>query len=42
VRPRSVVEPERAWRDPYADLLPGYRALYPALRPFRTGTATGA
>jgi xylulokinase len=41
VRPRSVVEPERAWRDSYADLLPGYRALYPSLRPFRTGTATG-
>ena len=42
VRPRSVVEPDAAWRDLYAELLPGYRALYPALRPFRSGTANDA
>jgi hypothetical protein len=26
----------------YADRLPSYRALYPALRPFRSGTSAGA
>ena len=39
VRPRSVVEPEPAWRDLYAERLPEFRALYPALRPF--GSALG-
>jgi xylulokinase len=42
VRPRSVVEPEPAWRDLYAERLPDYRALYPALRPFRSGTSADA
>jgi xylulokinase len=28
----EVVEPEPAWRDAYVELLPRYRALYPALR----------
>jgi xylulokinase len=32
VRVTAVVEPDPAWRDAYADLLPRYRALYPALR----------
>jgi xylulokinase len=32
VRTRDVVEPDAAWRDAYAALLPHYRALYPALR----------
>jgi xylulokinase len=32
VRVSHVVEPDPAWRDAYAELLPRYRALYPALR----------
>jgi xylulokinase len=32
VRVTEVVEPDPAWRDAYAELLPRYRALYPALR----------
>ena len=32
VRTRDTVEPDPAWRDAYAELLPRYRALYPALR----------
>jgi xylulokinase len=32
VRTTDVVEPEPSWRDAYAELLPRYRALYPALR----------
>jgi xylulokinase len=32
VRVTDVVEPDPAWRDAYAALLPRYRALYPALR----------
>ena len=32
VRVTDVVEPDPAWRDAYAELLPRYRALYPALR----------
>jgi xylulokinase len=32
VRVTHVVEPDPAWRDAYAALLPRYRALYPALR----------
>ena len=35
VRVRGTVEPDPAWRDVYAELLPRYRALYPALAPFR-------
>jgi xylulokinase len=42
VRPRTAIEPEPVWRDLYADRLPSYRALYPALRPFRSGTSAGA
>jgi xylulokinase len=32
VRTRDVVEPESSWSDAYEELLPRYRALYPALR----------
>ncbi len=32
VRTKDVVEPDAAWRDAYAELLPRYRGLYPALR----------
>jgi xylulokinase len=32
VRTKDLVEPDPAWRDAYAELLPRYRALYPALR----------
>ena len=32
VRTTDLVEPDPAWRDAYAELLPRYRALYPALR----------
>jgi xylulokinase len=32
VRVTRVVEPNHAWRDAYAELLPRYRGLYPALR----------
>ena len=32
VRTTDLVEPDPAWRDAYAGLLPRYRALYPALR----------
>jgi len=32
VRIAQVVEPDPAWRDVYAALLPRYRELYPALR----------
>jgi xylulokinase len=32
VRVTEVVEPDPVWRDAYAELLPRYRALYPALR----------
>ena len=32
VRVTEVVEPDPAWRDAYAELLPRYRAIYPALR----------
>ena len=32
VRVTDRVEPDPAWRDAYAELLPRYRALYPALR----------
>ena len=32
VRTRDVVEPDPAWRDAYGEVLPRYRALYPALR----------
>ena len=32
VRVTGVVEPDAAWRDAYAELLPRYRALYPAVR----------
>jgi xylulokinase len=32
VRVTRVVEPDPAWRDAYAALLPRYRELYPALR----------
>jgi xylulokinase len=32
VRVTHVVEPDPAWRDAYAALLPRYRALYPVLR----------
>jgi xylulokinase len=32
VRVSRVVEPDPAWREAYAGLLPRYRALYPALR----------
>jgi xylulokinase len=32
VRTTDLVEPDPAWRDVYAELLPRYRALYPALR----------
>jgi sugar (pentulose or hexulose) kinase len=32
VRVSRVVEPDPAWRDEYAALLPCYRELYPALR----------
>jgi xylulokinase len=35
VRVRGTVEPDPGWRDVYAELLPRYRALYPALAPFR-------
>jgi xylulokinase len=32
VRVRERVEPTPAWRDTYADLLPRFRALYPATK----------
>jgi xylulokinase len=32
VRITETVEPDPTWRDAYAELLPSYRALYPALR----------
>jgi xylulokinase len=32
VRVSRVVEPDPTWREAYAELLPRYRALYPALR----------
>jgi xylulokinase len=32
VRTTDLVEPDPAWRDVYAQVLPRYRALYPALR----------
>jgi xylulokinase len=32
VRTREVIEPDRDWQDAYAELRPGFRALYPALR----------
>jgi xylulokinase len=32
VRTTDLVEPDPAWCDAYAELLPRYRALYPALR----------
>ena len=32
VRVREVIDPERTWRDAYAELLPRYRALYPATK----------
>jgi xylulokinase len=39
VRAREAVEPDPSWRDVYADLVPRYRALYPALGPFGPGPA---
>jgi xylulokinase len=38
VRTVSVVEPNPAWRDVYAELQPRYDALYPALRDLPAGT----
>jgi len=32
VRTHEVIEPDPAWQDAYAELRPGFRALYPALR----------
>jgi xylulokinase len=32
VRVTDAVEPDPAWRDAYAELVPRFRALYPALR----------
>ncbi|HET9243425.1 MAG TPA: xylulokinase [Gaiella sp.] len=32
VRTRDAIDPDPAWRDVYADLLPRYRALYPATK----------
>jgi xylulokinase len=32
VKPRERIEPDPSWRDAYAEALPRFRALYPALR----------